>query len=272
MAENAAAPAEAPEVPEGAGEGPSNRPRVWLDMDINETRAAYQRAVDFVANRNLAYSLTSDRLEQLGGAEKKRIKDQLYPSDYEWSQKGRIAVVMPPERLTFELWPDVAPLAVQNFMCLCTGNKGIGSSGRPMHYKGSKVHRLLKDFILQGGDFVMGNGTGGESVYGKPFKDDKGGLKVKVDRRGLLCMGNSGKNSNTSQFFITLSDAKNVQSLTGKHVVFGELVDGEQVLNLLERCIDPAGGEQPAYSIHIADCGVMPETLNELQKHQCGLI
>merc|ERR1711988_131762 len=159
--------------------------------------------------------------------EKKRIKDQLYPSDFDWSKKGRIAVVMPPERIRFELYPDVAPLAVQNFLSLCTGNKG----------------------------------TGGESIFGKPFKDDKAGLKAKFEARGVLAMGNSGKNSNTSQFFVTLGNGKNVQNLTGKHVAFGKMISGDEVLGLIEKCIDPEGGEVPKYDVVIADCGVEPDTL-----------
>jgi len=265
--EEASAPAD-PAAPTELGA----RPRVWVDIDINETRAAFQLAKDFVAARNLAYSLSSDRLEMLSGSEKKRVKDQLFASDFDWSKKGRIAVVMPPERITFELWPDVAPLAVQNFISLCTGHKGVGNGGRPLHYKGCNVHRIVKDFIVQGGDILMGNGTGGESIYGKPFKDDKGGLKVKLDRRGLLCMGNSGKNSNTSQFFVTLAGGKKIEGLTGKHVVFGEIVDGEKVLSFVDQCADPDGDEKPKYTVAIADCGVIPETLSDLQKHQAGLV
>jgi len=247
------------------------RPRAWLDIDINDTRAAYQLAKDFVASRNLAYSLTNDRLEMLGGAEKKRVKDVLFPSDFDWSKKGRIAVVMPPERITFELWPDVAPLAVQNFISLCTGNKGVGGGGRPLHYRGCNIHRVVKDFIVQGGDILMGNGTGGESIYGKPFKDDKAALKVKLDRRGLLAMGNSGKNSNSSQFFITLAGGKKIEGLTGKHVVFGEIVDGDRVLSFIDQCVDPDGEEKPRVKVTIADCGVLAETFNDLQKHQAGV-
>ena len=73
--------------------------------------------------RNLAYSLSSGRLEELGGSELRRVKEELYPSDFEWSKKGRVCVRMPPERITFELYPDIAPLAVANFMALCAGNK-----------------------------------------------------------------------------------------------------------------------------------------------------
>lgn len=247
-----------------------SRPRAWLEIDINESRAAYQLACDFVAARNLAYHLSSDRLECLSGSERRRVKDTLFPSDFDWSKKGRIAVVLPPERITFELWPDIAPVAVQNFLSLCTGHKGIGNGGRRLHYRNCNVHRLIKDFIVQGGDILMGNGTGGESIYGKPFKDDKMGLKVKLDRRGLLCMGNSGKNSNTSQFFITLAGGKKIESLTGKHVVFGEIVDGEKVLSLIEKCAGDDGDETPKYKVTIADSGVYEETLNDLQLHQAG--
>ena len=82
----------------GSGE---KHPRAWIEIDINHTREAYQRACDFVAARNLAYGLTSNRLEELGGAEKRRVKEELFPSDFEWSSKGRICLRMPPERITF---------------------------------------------------------------------------------------------------------------------------------------------------------------------------
>lgn len=256
---------------EGGVEPPGPLPRAWLDIDINGTREAYARAVAFVEAKNLAYNLTSNRLEELGGSEKRRIKETLYPNDYEWAQRGRVCVRMPPERLTFELWPDVAPLAVQNFLSLVTGHRGVGAGGRPLHYRGVHLHRLVPGFIVQGGDILMNNGSGGESVWGKPFKDDKGGLKARLDARGLLAMGNSGKNANTSQFFVTLDGGKAVQALTGKHVVFGKLVDGEQVLRLIEQCACPDGGEKPRCAVVVAECGVEAETLTPLQRHQCGL-
>lgn len=136
------------------------KPSRLTQVDINDTRAAYQRACDFVAARNLAYNLTSNNLEELGGSEKKRVKESLYPNDFEWSQKGRICLRMPPERIVFELFPDKAPLAVENFVALVKGSKGVGDCGKPLHYKGCPFHRIIKGFIAQGGDFVMGNGTG----------------------------------------------------------------------------------------------------------------
>lgn len=269
-------PAKPPAASEPITDGSGSRPRAWFDIDINDTRAAYQRAKDFVEARSLAYSLTSNKLEELGGSEKKRLKEQIYPNDYEWSQKGRICLKKPPERITFELWPEVSPLAVTNFLALCTGCKGKGTGGRELHYKACHMHRLIKEFIIQGGDILMNNGTGGESIYnGKPFKDDKDGLKQKLNRRGLLAMGNSGKNANTSQFFITLSDSKKVQGLTGKHVVFGEIVAGWEVLDLVEKTCSQedaaTDGDKPKFPVVIIDCGLEAATLSDLQCHQSGV-
>ena len=86
--------------------------RVWMDIDINQTREAYQRAVDFVGAKNLAYNLSSNWLPELGGSEIKRVKESLFPNDFEWSQKGRCCVRLPPQRIHIEVWPEVAPLAV----------------------------------------------------------------------------------------------------------------------------------------------------------------
>jgi len=233
--------------------------RCWIDIDINGTREAYQRAVDFVGAKNLAYNLTSNWLPELGGSEQKRVKEQLYPNDYEWSQKGRCAVRLPPSRIVVEVWPDVAPLAVENFVALLLGNRGVGQeSGCALSYKGCAFHRIIKGFVAQGGDFVKNNGSGGECVFsGKKtgFKDDPQGLKQKLDARGLLAMGNSGKNTNTSQFFFTLTD---VSKLTGKHVGFGKIVEGLEVLALMEQCAAAEGDDsgKPTHSVTIADCGV----------------
>ena len=106
----------------------------WLDVDIRETRAAYARAEAFVDARNLAYGLSSNRLQKLGGSERKRIKEELYRNDFEWSQKGRIVLKMPCERVTLRLFPAAAPLAVENFLSIVCGEKGTGASGRAMSY------------------------------------------------------------------------------------------------------------------------------------------
>merc|ERR1719506_656396 len=110
----------------------------FLDVDIDGWRAAYALAQQFVKNTNLRYNLTSNVLEELGGGEKKRIRQTLFPNDYEWSSKGKIVTRRRPERLVFELFPDAAPLACENFVALLTGAKGKGDCGKPLHYLGCK--------------------------------------------------------------------------------------------------------------------------------------
>ena len=162
---------------------------------------------------------------------------------------------------------DVAPLACENFATLCTnggnsldiGNSSkkikpapIGESGKELTYRNSIIHRVEKGFIIQGGDFVFGNGSGGESIYnGKKFKDERAGLALKHDRAGILSMGNSGKNSNTSQFFVTLDKAPQCDQ---KHVIYGEVVSGMEVLRAVETHASDGGGE-PSVQIKITDCG-----------------
>jgi len=154
-----------------------------------------------------------------------------------------------PQRVEFELFKSVVPKTAENFRALCTGEKGIGKCGKPLHYKGAIFHRLIKEFMIQGGDFQNSNGTGGESIYGDKFEDEN--FLCKHIEKGLLSMANSGHNTNGSQFFITF---KKTDWLDGKHVVFGKVVKGLEFVESLESL--PTGdNDLPNEEIKIVDCG-----------------
>ena len=154
----------------------------------------------------------------------------------------------PAGRITMELFADKCPKTADNFRALCTGEKGVGKSGKPLHYKGSSFHRVITEFMAQGGDFTAGNGTGGESIYGMKFPDEN--FTVKHSGRGDLSMANAGPNTNGSQFFMTFIPCT---WLDGKHTVFGKVIDGFPVLDALESVGSQTGATKAPCVI--ADCG-----------------
>merc|ERR1712241_1415129 len=137
-----------------------------------------------------------------------------------------------------------------NFRALCTGEKGIGkTTEKPLHYLGSCFHRVVKSFMIQGGDFVNHNGTGGESIFGSTFEDEE--FKLKHEKPFLLSMANRGKNTNGSQLFITTEVAPH---LDGLHVVFGQVVSGKEVVKEIED-LDVDKKDRPLQDVRIVNCG-----------------
>eukprot|EP00668_Euglena_longa_P042622 GGOE01056411.1.p1 GENE.GGOE01056411.1~~GGOE01056411.1.p1 ORF type:complete len:380 (+),score=123.17 GGOE01056411.1:631-1770(+) len=154
----------------------------------------------------------------------------------------------PQDRIVFELRKDIVPKTAENFRCLCTGEKGMGKQGKRLHFKNSVFHRIIPNFMCQGGDFTKGNGTGGESIYGAKFADEN--FQLKHDRPFLLSMANAGRNTNGSQFFITTAPTPH---LNGKHCVFGAVVKGQDVVRKMEMTGTSSGNTRQR--VIISDCG-----------------
>jgi len=151
-------------------------------------------------------------------------------------------------RIECGLYGKQLPRTAENFRALCTGEKGFSSGGQPLHLLGSCFHRIIPNFMLQGGDFTNGDGTGGESIYGGRFADED--FSIKHTKPGLLSMANSGPDTQGSQFFVTTVET---QWLDGKHAVFGEVTDGMEVVRAVEALGSPEG--TPSKPVIITACG-----------------
>lgn len=156
----------------------------------------------------------------------------------------------PAGRISIGLRRDVVPKTVDNFLALCTGEKGTGKSGKPLHYKGSVFHRVIQGFMIQGGDFTNFNGTGGESIYGEKFEDEN--FELQHTRAGLLSMANAGPNTNGSQFFIAF---RALPHLDNANTVFGRVIHGFDALDAIERAEADEHG-RPARPVVIERCVV----------------
>jgi peptidylprolyl isomerase len=157
----------------------------------------------------------------------------------------------PAGKLIFELFHESVPKTCENFIRICQGDSEVLSEkGKKLTYEGSKIHRIVPGFLCQGGDITKLNGKGGWSIYGKTFEDE--GFSVKHSEAGILSMANSGPNTNNSQFFITFAPCK---GLDGKHVAFGKIVEGFEVLKNIEN-LGTANGK-PRQKVGVVKSGLV---------------
>ncbi|CAO3658603.1 hypothetical protein G6F70_003193 [Rhizopus microsporus] len=236
--------------------------KVFLEIKIGDVEKyddalrRYLKAKAWVKQWSSTYGFVSDDLDQLTLEDKETAKDILASDPTATSEKWLIDAPEPLKggRIEIELFDKECPKTCENFVALCQGGKVGKSSKKPLYYKNTRMFRLVPDFIVQGGDVTRGDGSGGDSIYNGKFNDEKPGLAKKFNQKGLVAMANSGKNSNTSQFFITLGDKHpQFDKINGKYVIFGQVTQGQQVLDQINAV--SVSKEQPLETITITNCG-----------------
>ncbi|KAK3884398.1 hypothetical protein Pcinc_011335 [Petrolisthes cinctipes] len=232
--------------PQKAKEGSSRA--VWADdewlkkyagasAETSEEKEETEEATTTTTAAAVAETSSSKRPAEESEEEPKSKKKKGNPQVYFDIKIGKSLV----GRIVMQLRADVVPKTVDNFRCLCTHEKGYG-------YQGSTFHRIIPNFMCQGGDFTNHNGTGGRSIYGAKFEDEN--FKLRHTGPGILSMANSGPNSNGSQFFLT---TERTEWLDNKHVVFGQVVSGLNVIRKMEKCGAKSG--KPTEKVVISNCG-----------------
>ncbi|RUS34936.1 cyclophilin-like domain-containing protein [Jimgerdemannia flammicorona] len=222
--------------------------KVFLDIAIGNReahaaqQASYDRASEWIKIHGSTYGFSL--LEALSDEERDTGPILLTPPN---PLRGG--------RLIIDLHQTDCPKTCNNFRALCVGGKVGRSSKKPLHYLHTRLHRVVPGFVAQGGDVTRGDGSGGDSIYpGGKFNDEKPGLAPRFDGRGVVAMANSGKNSNTSQFFVTLTDdVGKLEKLNGKYVVFGRVVEGLEVLDEIDKV--EVKGETPLVDVVVVGCG-----------------
>ncbi|KAI8920855.1 cyclophilin [Powellomyces hirtus] len=243
--------------------------RAFLDVRIGNPAAqvaeeeAYTRAVAFVKAKCSALGVDTQTAPENLEEWQRDMVSELHEADPIWSAKGKLRLTPPPTppggRLVFQLHTKACPKTTLNFTSLCTGASGLSkTTKKPLHFARTPIHRIVKGYIAQGGDITRHDGSGGDSIFSGAFNDEKEGLKTGFAKgRGVLAMANSGKNSNTSQWFVTLTDnADQLKKMEGKYVVFGELVEGFEVLDALNNVGTDSGN--PNTPVLVWESGVLP--------------